>query len=291
MNCKNCGKEIVENSKICPFCGAVLEENVVSDNNQEYAFCFDSKGSFSRNSIKETVTSVKETTVHNDIKPDEKSTEPAIETKNIRSEKLASENTEEKNILNTTEQSEDINKETQSKQTEPVAMASEKKEVKNTKKGNGWKIATIIFVVIALVTGGIAFKVFSDYQALVQNYQQATQTIDEMKRTAEINNKKIADQEAKVKALNSTISDKDKRLEEITSSYNSLLADSKELANELLNIAPERAFYRNYAVIVFDDGTRKYHTYDCPDFGDQSFWIYNIEAAESKGYYACPKCH
>lgn len=51
-------------------------------------------------------------------------------------------------------------------------------------------------------------------------------------------------------------------------------------------------FFDNHAVIVGDDGTRKYHKYDCSDLDtSDGFWIFNTEAAEGQGYYACPKCH
>ena len=51
-------------------------------------------------------------------------------------------------------------------------------------------------------------------------------------------------------------------------------------------------FFDNHAVIVGDDGTRKYHKCDCSDLDtSDGFWIFNTEAAEGQGYYACPKCH
>ena len=52
----------------------------------------------------------------------------------------------------------------------------------------------------------------------------------------------------------------------------------------------EISFFRSYAAIVPDDGTDLYHSYICEDLDTSSFWIYNISAAEQKGYYPCPKC-
>lgn len=49
-------------------------------------------------------------------------------------------------------------------------------------------------------------------------------------------------------------------------------------------------FYKDYAVLV-NEYSDYYHTYGCEDFDESAFWIYNINAAEQEGYYACPKCH
>lgn len=49
-------------------------------------------------------------------------------------------------------------------------------------------------------------------------------------------------------------------------------------------------FFDTYAVMV-NSGSKKYHKYGCSDFDESYFWIYNIDAAEDKGYYACSKCH
>lgn len=49
-------------------------------------------------------------------------------------------------------------------------------------------------------------------------------------------------------------------------------------------------FYEKYAALV-NENSKKYHTYWCEDFDSSGFWIYNIDAAEDIGYYACPKCH
>lgn len=50
-------------------------------------------------------------------------------------------------------------------------------------------------------------------------------------------------------------------------------------------------FYDEHAVIVPDDGSGLYHKYECTEWYMQSFWIYNTEAAESKGYKPCSKCN
>ncbi len=52
----------------------------------------------------------------------------------------------------------------------------------------------------------------------------------------------------------------------------------------------EYNFYKKYAVLI-DKNSKKYHRYGCTDFDDSYFWIYNVAAAEQKGYTACPKCN
>ena len=64
--------------------------------------------------------------------------------------------------------------------------------------------------------------------------------------------------------------------------------DELELDNLVIRMNLE--FYRTYAVLV-NENSKKYHVYNCEDFDESSFWIYNVDAAEQKGYYACPKCH
>ena len=48
-------------------------------------------------------------------------------------------------------------------------------------------------------------------------------------------------------------------------------------------------FFRNSACIVTTGG-EKYHHYGCYHIGDSSYWIYNVELAEAKGYTPCLDC-
>ena len=63
-----------------------------------------------------------------------------------------------------------------------------------------------------------------------------------------------------------------------------------DLENEKWENWAKLYFFDNHAVIV-DEHSKKYHKYKCDDLDTSYFWIYNTEAAEAKGYYACPKCH
>lgn len=53
--------------------------------------------------------------------------------------------------------------------------------------------------------------------------------------------------------------------------------------------AAEVYFFRNGACIVTTAGD-KYHHWGCYHIGDSSYWIYNVELAEARGYTPCLDC-
>lgn len=91
-------------------------------------------------------------------------------------------------------------------------------------------------------------------------------------------------------------------LEERTSSLNSQISTLKTqksnlekkvdtLEDEKWDNFLELNFYRNYAEIVPDDGTKTYHKYGCSKLDtSEGFWIYNSEAADGR-YTKCKVCH
>ena len=76
--------------------------------------------------------------------------------------------------------------------------------------------------------------------------------------------------------------------------WNQNQADSsniKALREDRDEMREENNFYRRYACIVTESG-EKYHRYRCPYLSDMtSFWIYNTEAAEGRGYEPCSNCY
>ena len=50
------------------------------------------------------------------------------------------------------------------------------------------------------------------------------------------------------------------------------------------------AFFDEFVVFVEDDGTNLYHKYGCYKFKGDSFWAFNVEAAEDQEYEPCPYC-
>ena len=89
-----------------------------------------------------------------------------------------------------------------------------------------------------------------------------------------------------------TIAEKEHTIEVFSETIDTLRA---KLDNyEINNFSDYRKlkFYDEYIALVTKDGTKKYHKYECEDYNKSStFWAYNISAAESRGYYPCPKCH
>lgn len=62
----------------------------------------------------------------------------------------------------------------------------------------------------------------------------------------------------------------------------------RELSSAALESSKHRFLYEN-AACVNDTGSY-YHHPDCDHFDDSSFYIYNTELAEAKGYKPCPNC-
>ena len=71
--------------------------------------------------------------------------------------------------------------------------------------------------------------------------------------------------------------------EGLTAGYNDGYSDGKWLYYW------EVRFFRNNACIVTSTST-EYHHYGCDHINGSSYWIYNVELSEAKGYTPCPDC-
>ena len=78
--------------------------------------------------------------------------------------------------------------------------------------------------------------------------------------------------------------------ENLTSRITNLITDKTKLQTKINEQAKEIIFYDKHIVFIEDDGTKKYHKYDCQKFVGSSFWAYNLESAKSKGYKPCSLC-
>lgn len=64
-----------------------------------------------------------------------------------------------------------------------------------------------------------------------------------------------------------------------------------ETINSLLPLMEESFFFHNSACVVTSSGSgSRYHHYNCYHLGDSSYYIYNVELAESLGYTPCLDC-
>lgn len=77
--------------------------------------------------------------------------------------------------------------------------------------------------------------------------------------------------------------------EEWKENYDEMKASRDNYRNKFNNVVDELSFWGNYAVIVTETG-EKYHTYGCQYVEGRSFWIYNVDAAISRGYEPCSVC-
>lgn len=78
-------------------------------------------------------------------------------------------------------------------------------------------------------------------------------------------------------------------LQKSENNYLQVKIDKDRIQSRLDSIYDEYDFYHEYAVIVTAEGG-KYHRYGCSHIEGREFWIYNIDAAESKGYEPCRDC-
>lgn len=92
--------------------------------------------------------------------------------------------------------------------------------------------------------------------------------------------------------LNSTIKSKTQTINYWRGLYNSQENTFNSGNNEDLE------WYEENVAVIYDNGTNLYHKHRClsaiktnRNVGCNSYWIYNIEAAEQKGYTKCPDCH
>jgi RNase P subunit RPR2 len=130
---------------------------------------------------------------------------------------------------------------------------------------------TVLAIAIAAVSLYRTFQyqneitLLKDQQALLQNQ------VDELKST-------VYDKNVKITKLEKQIEDKNLK-------YTRLLKEKQDLQTKV-------EFYDDCVVFVLDDGTNRYHRYDCVVFKylRDSFWAFNIEAAKSRGYQACFAC-
>jgi cell division protein FtsL len=129
----------------------------------------------------------------------------------------------------------------------------------------GSKKAIFVIAILSLII--IALSIFLSF---------------EISKTKELYNK--------ISALENEVKNKNFEIYSLDSKVTKLNNDIKNNKEILIEFASKALFIDTYIALV-NENSYKYHTFDCDDFDTSSFWAYNINAAEQKGYYACPKCH
>ncbi len=69
-----------------------------------------------------------------------------------------------------------------------------------------------------------------------------------------------------------------------------LQTENEKLEKENSKFSEKAGFMDDHIVFVENDGTNRFHMYDCPYFAQKSFWAYSKKLAESRGYDPCPYC-
>lgn len=76
---------------------------------------------------------------------------------------------------------------------------------------------------------------------------------------------------------------------ELSSSSNYYQQQYQVYYGRWTSVQDKLEFFDDYVVFVEDDDTDYYHKYDCSNFAGESFWAFNLAAAEDD-YYPCPQC-
>lgn len=94
----------------------------------------------------------------------------------------------------------------------------------------------------------------------------------------------VEELEAKISTLEIIKSANEKKISDL---------DEKESDTFLEYVKTRKAlkFYEENACIVPDDGKNIYHIYGCEYLGDETYWIYNSQLAQNRGYKPCSHCH
>ena len=71
---------------------------------------------------------------------------------------------------------------------------------------------------------------------------------------------------------------------------NALQTEYETLESRYARQQEKVKFMDSYVVFVEDDGTGKYHRYDCAKFLKKNFWAYSRKLAEKQGYSPCSDC-
>ncbi len=91
---------------------------------------------------------------------------------------------------------------------------------------------------------------------------------------------------------NQSLTSENKKLRESITVLQNENASLQSSQNDSFVTSMQFYYLKNQIRFILDDGTRAYHTYDCPIYQNYSgaFWIHNPEYCESLGYYPCPVC-
>ncbi len=166
------------------------------------------------------------------------------------------------------------------------SMPVKPKKEKRQKSGNkAFALATII--TLALIIVGLAVLSAIQYIKIQELNDEVSDAEDESKSKkstiSRLTDEKddLADKVAELENVNDNLESENNSLENKVDSLEAQARIDKEMID----------FVNDYVVFIEDDGTELYHKYDCIRFKGESFWVYNLVAAENRGYTKCYYCH
>lgn len=141
------------------------------------------------------------------------------------------------------------------------------------------KKSTVSVIVLTLLL--VAVSALSVWQYVnVQEIMTEKQTVMEQQE------QKIADLEQKIEET----ADLKQQLRVRENAIKLLQEKIGNLEDEIEESIPLISFVDKHVVFIENDGTNKYHKFECIKFKRKSFWVYNTEAAKGKGYTPCSLC-
>lgn len=97
------------------------------------------------------------------------------------------------------------------------------------------------------------------------------------------------EQHNKIKLSEATYAELLEDFDTLKKNHLELKDDYSTLESKYNNIYEEYEFYK-YCAVCVNENDPYYHHFTCKHFDTSRFWIYNIEAAQGKGYDPCPDC-
>lgn len=155
----------------------------------------------------------------------------------------------------------------------PVVQTYSEPAPQKPKKRTGLIILVVILAVLFAASATFNVIQYLSNDELSSSVEALQNDVDDLEEDAD----KAA---SKHKTEKSELNDRIENLE----------AEKSELEEEVAGLSEVNEFVDEYVVFIEDDDTDWYHKFSCSRFKGDSFWVYNLNAAEYNGYEPCPYC-
>lgn len=136
----------------------------------------------------------------------------------------------------------------------------------------------LLVIALALVIVALAAQCIWQHLRLQEIDDRNRETISALKQDILDLKKEVSEKESMIKTRGTTIKSLNQKID--------------SLEDERWNTLRELTFYRNSAEIIPNNRTNTYHKWGCSLLDTSNgYWIYNTEAANSRGYKECAVCH